>query len=207
MGSGAVRRMAPGFSPLLGFEDPERPDLAALSALCEPGESFYCAGWAGPAPDDWRIEAEARMFSMVWDAPCPEHDEAPEAVPLTAAHAQQALSLALLTKPGPFGLRTLELGDYFGCFDEQGRLMAMAGERMQAGPLREISGVCTHPDFQGRGLARRLMLKLVRRQVQRGELPVLHVMSANAGARGLYERMGFRYHREVVVRVIARSLD
>ncbi|MDI4632794.1 GNAT family N-acetyltransferase [Pelomonas sp. V22] len=185
LGSGAVRRMAPGFSPLIGFEDPERPDLAALTALCEPGERFYCSVWAGPAPAGWRIEAEAQMFSMVWHGPCPTHDEAPEALPLTAAHAQQALDLALLTKPGPFGLRTLELGDYFGCFDKQGRLMAMAGERMQAGNLREISGVCTHPDFQGRGLAKRLMLKLVRRQVQRGEQPVLHVMSANAGARGL----------------------
>lgn len=204
-GSGAVRRMAPGFSALVGFEDPQQPDLLALAALCEPGESFYCSGWDGPAPADWRIEAEARMFSMVWDAPCPAQDEAPEALPLTAAHAQQALDLALLTKPGPFGLRTLELGDYFGCFDEQGRLMAMAGERMQAERLHEISGVCTHPDFQGRGLARRLMLKLVRRQLQRGEMPVLHVMSANAGARGLYERMGFRYHREVVVRVITRA--
>lgn len=205
LGSGAVRRMAPGFSALVGFENPQQPDLQALSALCEPGESFYCSGWDGPAPEDWRIEAEGRMFNMVWDAPCPAQDQAPEAVPLMAAHAQQALDLALLTKPGPFGLRTLELGEYFGCFDAQGRLMAMAGERMQAEQLHEISGVCTHPDFQGRGLARRLMLKLVRRQLQRGETPVLHVMSANAGARGLYERMGFRYHREVVVRVIGRA--
>ncbi|MDM4766494.1 GNAT family N-acetyltransferase [Pelomonas sp. SE-A7] len=207
VGSGGVRRMAPGFSPLIGFENPDQPDLQALSALAEPGESFYTGVWSGPVPADWRIEAEATMFSMFWDAACREHDEAPEAVPLAAEHAQQALELALLTKPGPFGLRTLELGDYFGCFDEQGRLMAMAGERMQAEQLREISGVCTHPDFQGRGLARRLMLKLVRRQLQRGQLPVLHVMSANAGARGLYERMGFRYHREVVVRVIAKTAD
>ncbi|MCY1382404.1 FR47-like protein [compost metagenome] len=81
----------------------------------------------------------------------------------------------------------------------------MAGERSFAETLREVSGVCTHPDFQGRGLARRLMLKLIARQLARGETPFLHVMSANTGALGLYQRMGFRTHREVVVRVIARG--
>jgi predicted GNAT family acetyltransferase len=71
--------------------------------------------------------------------------------------------------------------------------------------MREISGVCTHPDFQGRGLAQRLVLKLVRRQMQRGEIPFLHVMRENARARALYERMGFRNYRESVVRVITRE--
>jgi len=58
----------------------------------------------------------------------------------------------------------------------------MAGERFQAGALREISGVCTHPDFQGRGFARRLMLKLIRHQMHRGETPVLHVIRDNTHA-------------------------
>ena len=80
----------------------------------------------------------------------------------------------------------------------------MVGERMHAGSLREISGVCTHPNFQGRGFARRLMLKLVRRQMQRNETTFLHVMRDNTGARQLYERMGFRNYRETIVRVIAR---
>jgi predicted GNAT family acetyltransferase len=79
----------------------------------------------------------------------------------------------------------------------------MAGERMHAAALREISGVCTHPDAQGRGLARRLMMKLIARQLERGETPFLHVMRDNATARGLYERMGFRQYREVAVRIIA----
>ena len=80
----------------------------------------------------------------------------------------------------------------------------MAGERMHAGKLREISGVSTHPDFQGRGLARRLMVKLIRRQMQREELPFLHVMSDNKNAHRLYERMGFRDYRESLVRVVSQ---
>ena len=81
----------------------------------------------------------------------------------------------------------------------------MAGERMCAGDLHEVSGICTHPDFQRRGLAKKLTLKLVRRQMQRGKTPFLHVMSQNTGARALYDKMGFRNYRETVVRVIARS--
>jgi GNAT superfamily N-acetyltransferase len=201
-GSGGARRYARGFSPIVAFADAERPDLAALDPCCETGEQLYCGGWSGAAPAGWRVDAETTMFRMVWDAAAPSTDEFPDAVALGPAHAAQALALTALTHPGPFGPRTLELGDYFGWF-ESGQLVAMAGERMQAGSLREVSGVCTHPDFQGRGLARRLMLKLIRRQLARGETPFLHVMRDNVGARRLYARMGFRDHCETVVRVIS----
>lgn len=202
-GGERARRYAKGFSPIVGFPDPTQPDFDALTPHCEPGEHFYCDGWSGAAPAGWRVDAEATMFKMTWDGPPPAaEDGALDARPLGPDDAAQALELATLTKPGPFGLRTIELGDYFGCFDGD-RLVAMAGERMRAGTLREISGVCTHPDFQGRGLARRLMLTLIRRELQRGETPFLHVMRANEGAHGLYQRMGFRDHREAVVRVVS----
>jgi ribosomal protein S18 acetylase RimI-like enzyme len=187
----------------VAFADPTHPDFAGLARFCEPGEHFYCEGWAGAAPAQWRVEAESTMFKMLWAAEMPAADEVPEAVRLGPEHAAQALQLATLTRPGPFGPRTIELGEYFGCFDDQ-RMVAMAGERMRAGTLHEISGVCTHPDHQGRGLARRLMLKLVRRQMQRGETPFLHVMRENDAAHRLYERMGFRDYREAVVRVVSR---
>jgi ribosomal protein S18 acetylase RimI-like enzyme len=109
-----------------------------------------------------------------------------------------------LTNPGPFGIRTPELGEYFGYF-AGGRLIAMAGERMCAGDLHEVSGICTHPDHQGKGLARRLTLKLVHRQTQRGKTPFLHVISQNAAARALYAKLGFREYLETVVRVITRT--
>jgi ribosomal protein S18 acetylase RimI-like enzyme len=201
-GTDHARRYATGFSPIVGFADSDEPDLAALARFCEPGEHFYCERWSGPARDGWQVDAETTMFKMVWAGSMPAAGGVPEAVPLGPQHAQAALALATLTKPGPFGPRTLELGEYLGCF-EGDRLTAMAGERMQAGTLREISGVCTHPDVQGRGLARRLMLELVRRQMQRGETPFLHVMRDNALAHGLYARMGFADHRETVVRVIS----
>jgi ribosomal protein S18 acetylase RimI-like enzyme len=201
-GTGAVRRYAPGFSQLVGFLDPQRPDLDGLARHCTAGERLYSDIWSGPPSAGWHVLAETTMFKMVWAGAQPEGDEAPDAEPLGAAHAQSAVALAEVTRPGPFGVRTIELGEYFGYVDG-GRLVAMAGERMQAGTLREISGVCTHPDYQGRGLATRLMRKLIRREMMRGQTPFLHVVRENAGARRLYERMGFRVYLETVVRVIS----
>lgn len=202
-GEGGARRYAAGFSPIVAFERVDAPDFAALTPFCGMDEHFYCDGWAGAPPAGWRVDSESTMFKMVFDGDLPAADAFPDAAPLGPEHAQQALDLARLTRPGPFGVRTIELGEYFGCLAD-GRLIAMAGERMHAGRLREISGVCTHPDFQGRGLARRLMLKLLRRQMQRDETPFLHVMRDNETARALYARMGFRDYRESVVRVLSR---
>ena len=204
-GEGDVRRYASGFSPIVGFADPDRPEFGALERCCEPGEHFYCERWSGTAPPGWQVEHESTMFKMVWSGGMPPADDGLRAADLGPEHAERALELATLARPGPFGIRTIELGEYLGCVDDDDRLIAMAGERMQAGALREISGVCTHPDHQGRGLARRLMLELVRRELRRGELPFLHVMRDNAIARGLYARMGFREYEEVVVRVITRQ--
>ena len=198
-----ARRYARGLSPIVGFADAARPNWNALAPYCEPDEHFYCDGWTGTPPDGWRVDAESTMFKMVWEAGIPASDDAPDAIVLGPQHAQQAFELALLTRPGPFGPRTIELGEYLGCFEGE-RLVAMAGERMHAGSLREISGVCTHPDFQGRGLARRLVSKLILRQMRRNETPFLHVMHDNPSAHRLYERMGFRDYRESAVRVMSR---
>jgi GNAT superfamily N-acetyltransferase len=203
VGTHEVRRYAPGFSPIFAFADPQAPNFDALVPFCTAGEHLYCDGWTGPAPSGWCIESQTTMFKLIWEGAQPPADDTLEAVRLGPEHAAQALELATLTRPGPFGLRTIELGEYFGCFAGP-RLVAMAGERMQAAKFREISGVCTQPEFQGQGLARRLVNLLIRRQMQRGEVPFLHVMRDNENAHRLYERMGFRDYRESVVRVVAQ---
>jgi ribosomal protein S18 acetylase RimI-like enzyme len=203
-GAGGARRLARGFLPIVAFAEPDEPDFAALEPYCAPGEHFYCDGWSGPAVAGWRIASESTMYRMVWTAAEPPPDDVAQLLQLGPQHAAQALALAQLTRPGPFGPRSLELGEYFGWF-EGGQLVAMAGERMHAGTLREISGVCTRPAHRGRGWARRLITKLVRRQLQRGETPCLHVMRDNGAAHRLYAQIGFRDHRETPVRVISLS--
>jgi len=204
VGSGGARRYAQGFSPIVGFADPDNPCFDDLVPHLAVGEHVYCERWKGRAPTGWQLVEERLMRKLIWEAPAPDHAVGTDAQPLRAEHAPQALALAELTQPGPFGLRTIELGEYYGYFVGE-RLVAMAGERMHAGRLREISGVCTHPDFLGRGYARELMLKLLRIQLRRGQLPFLHVMSDNHRALSLYRRMGFSDYREVVVRVICRT--
>jgi len=201
VGSGAVRRYAPGYSPIAAFADCMHPDLEGLGRLATRGERIYLDGWTGPPPPGWDIDAERPMLKMLWQGEQPAADEAFAAVLLGPAHVEEAMALAALTRPGPFGPRTMELGEYYGCF-EDGRLIAMAGERMHAGRLREISGVCTHPDFQGRGLARRLTARLIRRQLARGETPFLHVIADNDAARTLYQGMGFTCRCETLLRIV-----
>ncbi|KKO16817.1 MULTISPECIES: GNAT family N-acetyltransferase [Pseudomonas] len=100
------------------------------------------------------------------------------------------LRLAQSTRPGPFGKRTLEMGNYLGVRD-QGRLIAMAGERMRLEGFVEISAVCVEGTHRGKGLAGLLMNALRRDIVSRGEIPFLHVLDDNKSALSLYRRLGF----------------
>jgi predicted GNAT family acetyltransferase len=108
------------------------------------------------------------------------------------------LDLVERTRPGPFGPRTIELGTYLGVWDD-GALVAMAGERMRMPGYTEISAVCTHPDHRGRGLARTLVLTLMRRMLERGDRPILHVAADNVSALRLYEHLGFMRTRLMTI--------
>jgi predicted GNAT family acetyltransferase len=120
--------------------------------------------------------------------------DAQEVVQLSNVDAEDMLDLVQKTKPGPFGKRTGEMGNYIGIRD-QGRLIAMAGERMRLDGYVEISAVCVDEDWRGRGLAGRLVKTLGRQIAQRGDTPFLHVFSDNLSAIGLYERLGFELRR------------
>jgi len=116
----------------------------------------------------------------------------------------EMLALATLTKPGPFGTRTHELGSYVGIRSE-GKLVAMAGERLKVPGYTEVSAVCTHPDRTGNGYARVLMTEIMRRIRERGETPMLHVRADNSRAVQLYERLGFRVRKEMHFAVLRTS--
>lgn len=118
-----------------------------------------------------------------------------EAYRLTRKPATSGVK-STLVYPEFFRRRTPELGRYLGVY-QQGRLVAMAGERMRLDGYQEISAICTHPEFTGRGYAARLTTELVNASLQRGSIPFLHVGSHNTRARALYERLGFRERIDV----------
>jgi predicted GNAT family acetyltransferase len=130
-------------------------------------------------------------------------DDDLKAVALSDADVPEMRALAELTQPGPFRARTHELGGFVGV-RENGRLIAMAGERMKVPGFTEISAVCTHPDARGRGLAAALMRRVAAGIAARGEEMFLHVYPHNAGAIALYERLGFRKRAELQLNVLRR---
>lgn len=73
--------------------------------------------------------------------------------------------------------------------------------------LQEISGVCTHPDYGGRGHARRLTRALLSRHRRRGISSFLHVSEGNAGARRLYESMRFVVRAGLGMHKVQRLAD
>jgi predicted GNAT family acetyltransferase len=125
-------------------------------------------------------------------------------VDLRDTDAPEMVALAKLTEPGPFLPRTHTMGRFIGIRID-GRLAAMAGERMRFPGFTEVSGVCTHPDFRGQGLASRLSSVVANAIQQRGELPFLHAWTTNHAAIGLYERMGFEFRTAVEVAVLMRQ--
>jgi predicted GNAT family acetyltransferase len=109
---------------------------------------------------------------------------------LTSEDVPEMLELVQLTKPGPFARRTIEMGQYWGIRVKQ-QLVAMTGERLHLPGFREVSSVCTHPDFQRQGFAQALIAKVSQDIFARGEIPFLHVMGGNTGATKVYEKLGF----------------
>ena len=111
--------------------------------------------------------------------------------PLTDTDGPEMLALATLTRPDPFLAKTHRLGPFIGIRD-QGRLVAMAGERLNLDGFGEVSGVCTHPDYRGRGYAGALMRVVTRRILERGDTAFLHARIGHEATIAFYETLGFR---------------
>lgn len=193
--TGDVARYPPEFAPFLGVAADGVDAAAALEALVPPGDTVLLLGKAPVVSGHWQIDHLAVLAQMVCPAPIAAAD-GPEIIALSEVHRADVLALTALVYPHYFRPRTMDLGRYFGIYEE-GRLAAMVGERMGMDAWQEISAVCTHPDFNGRGLARRLMAYLSNDNHARGRTPFLHVSPDNHRAIGLYERNGYRLRRGI----------
>ena len=149
-----------------------------------------------PLPAGWVEVNRVRLLQMMAVPADVDPIDGPAIVSLGAEHAGTAAALVDLTKPGPFGPRTLEMGHYIGVFEE-GELLAMAGERMHLPGYIEMSAICTHPKARGRRLAEYLMRHLMHAALARGERPFLHVLPDNDAAIVLYRRLGFEVRTEM----------
>jgi predicted GNAT family acetyltransferase len=204
-GNERARRFLRDVNLFASARDDGEDAQAALGALVLPGERIYLLQVPSlVVPSQLRTLKVAGGVQMIATRTLTE--DAQDAVLLTDADGPEMLALATLTEPGPFLARTHHMGRFLG-IRSAGRLVAMAGERLRFPGFTEVSGVCTHPDFRGQGLARRLSAAVVAAIQRRGERAFLHAWATNAPAIALYRGLGFELRAEVNVAVLARDRD
>jgi GNAT superfamily N-acetyltransferase len=191
-GSGLALRFEPDVAVFAALPDSVTPDAwNALEKLVGPGGVAFMGRVPIETPADWEIVFELEGHQYIAPPDLGTRAEPERFVTLGPADVPDMMALVELTRPGPFGERTYELGTYVGARDENGALVAMAGERLRPPGYSELSAVCTDPSQRGKGLATALMEVLAQQIYARGDQPILHVAGNNDNAIALYERLGF----------------
>lgn len=192
-------------SPLAGLRDNAAADFESLAASVSGDRIFILfTPEQIEIPEPWKILNKLGIQGMVYDRSQSPAGSDPEVVDLLPEHVPAMLALTKLTDPGPFLSETIRLGNYRGIFDGD-RLVSMAGQRLQPLPYTEISAVCTHPDYTGRGYATKLIADQLRRILKNGTIPFLHVRRENAQAIHVYEKLGFAAGRNLECYVIKKK--
>lgn len=187
--SGAAAGYVPEIAPFVGVGSADAAAGVALAGLLGAHEPYYLVGLVPPAVPGWRLDDHGVIHQMVCARP-PAVPDGAEVCELGEAHIDDMLELTGLVFPGYFRHDTLRMGRYLGIYRD-GRLAAMAGERMHLPGWREISAVCTHPDHAGRGHAQRLVALVTCGVFEQGEQPFLHVSPGNDRAKNVYLRLGY----------------
>lgn len=205
LGTGQARRFDPDVAPFAAAFDAGPQSLSDLGDLLEDGETdVYLLQRADIAlPDTLSAPMTAPGVQMIRRRSGAVLPTMEGIIRLTETDIPEMRALVDLTKPGPFRARTFELGEFWGIRID-GRLAAMAGERLKLPGFTEVSGVCCHPDFRGKGLAAALSDFVASRIEARGEIPFLHAFANNAAAIRLYEKLGFELRCGVHVAVLAK---
>ncbi|HWI93786.1 MAG TPA: GNAT family N-acetyltransferase [Flavisolibacter sp.] len=191
-GEGQVKCFLEAVSPFAGFPDEYDNGFDDLFDFLPEGRKIlYATRRLIKEPPGWQLAHEVKGLQFVFGGSKYNGDAHPvQLVPLNTTHVDEMVQLASLTKPGPFNSRTIEFGYYYGIF-QNNRLVAMAGQRLHPSNYTEISAVCTHPDYLGRGYAAALIGHQLNLISEQGQIAFLHVRADNERAIALYERLGF----------------
>jgi GNAT superfamily N-acetyltransferase len=197
LGNDEVKFFDEEVSPFVAFADDQTNGFEKLYELLPEGRKIlYAIPTSIAQPKGWQVQHEIPGLQFVYEGPV-INAAFPGIVPLNETHIEEMIALTRLTKPGPFSTKTIQFGSYHGIFEE-GRLAALTGQRLHLNNYTEISAVCTHPDFLGKGYATLLLQHQLQIILNRGKQPFLHVKADNSRAIAVYERLGFKVSRPMM---------
>lgn len=204
IGDELARRFPGEMAPFGAFPRASKESFDALAQLYRQGNELALFT-LGPVdlPSRFTVTRSAVLNQMIC-TPEQSHEPAVQPVQLGSNDVDDMMALVDLTKPGPFAIRTHELGRYLG-IRMDGRLVAMAGERLHVDGYTEVSAVCTHPLYRGRGYSRDLIAAVSKGIQARGEAPFLHVLDDNLSAIALYETLGFTFRVALQLTVLVKA--
>lgn len=191
-----VKRYRVNNLPFAAYDHDHPEQLHLLDSQLQPGEIFFLIGAIPALPANWNILAELPCLQMINTRTVTPLPDAPEIHLLDAAHKQAMIDLVLRVQPGYFAPDTYQLGKYYGIWQD-GKLVAMAGERMRVTGMNELSAICTDPQYTGRKYAQHLVTKLCTEHHKQSIIPFLHVLTSNERAIKLYGFMGFETRRTI----------
>jgi ribosomal protein S18 acetylase RimI-like enzyme len=192
-------------SPFAAFKENSEENFQTLYELIPEGRVLlFISPVEMEIPTPWKILNCIKGIQMICDTQIEQGESSLKLIPLTGEHVPQMLALTKLTNPGPFASRTIDFGHYQGVFDGD-KLVAIAGQRLHVFNYAEISAVCTHPDYLGRGYAKQLLIHQINRIKAAPEIPFLHVRYDNDRAIKVYESLGFSTRREIYFYVIQKA--
>lgn len=203
-GAGLARRYRTDVSVFHALADARDPRAwADLAELAGPGAEFPISGEDLAPPPGWVVVAGGVGVQLV-ETPALAVQPDPEAEMLDAHDpvvVAEMVALVERNKPGPFLPGTPLMGTYLG-IRREGRLVAMAGERLHPEGWTEISAVSTDIEHRGQGLASRLVRAVAAGIHARGDRALMHAAATNTGAISVYLGLGFEVRRETSFRLL-----
>ena len=188
-----VARYKPGIFIFSGIPEGTKEAMDRLAELYEAGEVVALMGFRIDAEPQFKRLDGVTVNQMIADE-LPEYTPV-DFVELTREDLPQMAELIKLTEPGPYLPNVIDIGRYIGVKVE-GKLVAMAGERIKVDGYVEISMVCSHPDHRRKGYAKGLSCEIMRKIIEDGDKPFLNVADYNTSAVELYKTLGFKVNRK-----------
>ncbi len=190
-----LKRYDPGIVLFAGYDPAKKNITEKFDEVFGPGDSFFLFDEFPALPNNYKIETVVQCLQMVCERPLPVKITE-DLIPLDKTNWEEMYALVSKVFPGYYLPGTAVMGDYFGIFKE-GKLVAMAGERLAMHGLTEVSAVVTHPDHTGHKYAQQLVSYIDEKNLQSGIIPFLHTGVGNERAIKIYELLGYSKRRVI----------